>query len=34
VDFLINLLYAMAANLWVGSSGGSSGGGQAPTPNP
>ncbi len=30
VDFLINLFYALAANLWVGSSGSSSGGGQQP----
>ena len=26
MDFLINLFYAIAANLWVGSSGGSLGG--------
>ncbi|MDH6283040.1 hypothetical protein M2284_000210 [Rhodococcus sp. LBL1] len=31
MDFLINLLYSIAANLWVGSSGGSSGSGQGPT---
>jgi hypothetical protein len=28
VDFLINLFYAIAANLYLGSSDGSSGGGQ------